>query len=64
MKFEFCVDIKEQDEPSMRGQINVRVPEEQEDRYKLLNLKHKRRLSRLMREFAYKLMEEFETKAS
>ena len=62
MKIEIDISTEDQLEPiKMRGQINIRVPEPQEDRFKLLNMKNKRKLSKIMREFAYKLMDEFDS---
>lgn len=64
MKIEIDFPIEEDEVPSkLRGQINIKMHEQQEDRFKLLNLKHKRKLSKIMREFAYKLMDEFDDKA-
>jgi hypothetical protein len=61
MKIEFDIDIGTiQECPPKDGQISVKLPKEQELRFKLLNVKHEKKLSAFMRDFALKLMDKIE----
>lgn len=65
MKLEFDFNMGEIDEKhTMYGQINIKVHKDQEDRFKLLNLKFKKRLTTAARQFVYKLMDELDSQVS
>jgi hypothetical protein len=59
MRIEFDLDLSELSEPEVKdGQITVKLPKEKEELFKLLNTKHKKRLSNYMRAFAIKLIDQ------
>lgn len=47
--------------PKKDGQIAVKVPKDVEERFKILNIKHKHRMNDFMREFTLKLIDQVET---
>lgn len=62
MKIDFDIDLARLDEiPPKDGQISVKLPKEQELRFKILNTRHQKRLSSLMRDFCFKLMDTIES---
>lgn len=50
--------------PRKDGQIAVKVPKDFEERFKILNIKHKYVLNEYMRLFAFKLIDEVEKRDS
>lgn len=62
MKIDFDIDLKGLDEiPTKDGQVSIKLPKDQELRFKVLNTKHQKRLSSLTRDFMIKLMDTIET---
>lgn len=68
IEFQINLDHLNEEEPTKDGQINVKIPKDQERRFKALNVKYNSKLSDLMRDFAFTLMDKVEnhdkTKAS
>ncbi len=63
MKLEFDIDLAELEKASPKyGQVLIRIAKDQEERFKLLNVKHKKMLSAYTREFMLKLMDTIEAK--
>lgn len=61
MNIEMDIDFsKLKEAPPKDGQISVKLPKDQEIRFKMLNIKHEKKLSALMRDFALKLMDKME----
>lgn len=62
MKIDFDIDLTALDEvPPKDGQVSIKLPKDQELRFKILNTKHQKRLSSLMRDFCFKLMDTVES---
>lgn len=59
MKIEIDLSELIQEEPNY-GQVIVRIPKSQEDRFRLLNVKHNKKLSMYMRKFLLSLMDKIE----
>jgi len=65
MKFDFKIDLATlTEEPTKDGQISVKLPKDQEVRFKTLNIRHNKKLSAYMRDFAIRLMDMVEDQAS
>lgn len=63
MTIDFEIDItKLEDGPAKDGQISVKLPKEQERRFKSLNAKYDKQLSAWMRDFALRLMDKVEAR--
>lgn len=61
MKIAFEIDLSPlADEPPKDGQVSVKLPKDQELRFKTLNIRHEKKLSAWMREFALRLMDKVE----
>lgn len=57
MKLEFDINMASLDDDKPNGQVSIKLPKQQEERYRNLNKKYKRKLSKIMRSFALKLMD-------
>lgn len=61
MKIDFEIHLQNSDEsPVKDGQINFKVPKDQEIRFKTLNIKNQKKLSGWLRDFAFTLMDKVE----
>lgn len=58
MKFEFEIKLADLEDASQAkdGQISVKLPKAQEIEFKTLNVKRDKELSKIMRDFALKLI--------
>lgn len=58
MKFEFEIKLADIDETNQdkEGQISVKLPKAQQREFKTLNMKRDKELSKIMRDFALKLI--------
>lgn len=65
MKIDFEIDLTKLDDgPTKDGQISVKIPKDQERRFKSLNAKYDKQLSAWMRDFALRLMDKVEKRDS
>lgn len=60
IEFQINLDHLNEEEPTKDGQISVKLPKDQERRFKALNMKYSQKLSDLMRDFAFRLMDTVE----
>ncbi len=60
MKLELDINLADLEYDKPNGQISVKLPKDQEDRYRSLNKTHKRKLSKIMRSLTLKLMDAIE----
>jgi hypothetical protein len=62
MKLEIDFDVKDIEADKADGQVNIKLPKEQELKFRLLNVKYNKRLSKIMRKVAIQLVEQIEAK--
>lgn len=65
MKIEFDIDLSELERTETKdGLIGIKVPKDKEERFKMLNLKHKKKLSLYTRKFIIELIDKIEERDS
>lgn len=60
MKLEIDFDFQDIQFDKADGQVNIKMPKEQELRFKMLNIKYDKKLSKIMRRVALQLVDQIE----
>lgn len=60
MKLEIDFDISDLETEKSDGQVNIKMPKDKELKFRLLNIKYDKRLSKIMRKVAIQLISQIE----
>lgn len=63
MRLEIDFDVDDVELDKADGQVNIKISKEQEIKFKMLNIKYNKRLSKIMRKIAIQLIDQIENRS-